>query len=369
MRVTSGVLEQRPEITHDSVNNTGFNEAMVAKRNKGVSNDVAKLSAEFNREDTAEVEPLQDNQIEVQTRSKGLVSRANDGERKTKQDETDKTIISQPLLGEISVLPAEQEATQQEQTVGPVMPAGGIKSAFSNHNERGEKRKRAISPSGSGYGSDYDSETFPRLQTKSARKYLNDGSAIAREQADSKVRDQKRSQTQIMVGRAEAPGLKNVLDRGTSSWAIKAAEAGKPLQSLERPPKLSTLASVTGRNCSRNKVVDILAIVDSVDDSTTKPAKMPLKRDMRIMDDSTERKVPLSIFVNPHDCKPTVGDVVLLRNVVTHDFKGGNLAAYPKYCGDKDWCIPNPCGRYLGLEETRRRILADVEENHKRSGR
>lgn len=152
-----------------------------------------------------------------------------------------------------------------------------------------------------------------------------------------------------------------ILCQSSSPWAVKAIKAGTPLQRIERPLKLSTLASVSGSNRSRNRVVDVLAMVESVDESTTKPTQMPLKRNISIMDASTEKKVVLSIFVDPVDCFPEKGDVVLFRNLVTHDFNGGNLNAYPHYCGGKDWYIPNPyCieGCHDALSETKTRILA-----------
>ena len=156
-----------------------------------------------------------------------------------------------------------------------------------------------------------------------------------------------------------------ILSHELSPWATKAAEAGTPLEPILTPLKLSTLASVTGHNRSRNKMVDVLAAVDSVDDFTVKRTNMPLKRDIRITDASTEKKVTLSIFTNPLDIIPTVGTIILFRNLITHDFKGGNLNAYPKQCDGKDWCIPNPYsstpGSNLNLEETLNKIREDID--------
>lgn len=97
---------------------------------------------------------------------------------------------------------------------------------------------------------------------------------------------------------------------------------------------------MTGFNCSKNKAVDILARVAFVDQSTVKPEIRPSKRNMRIPDASTDKMVTVSIFVNPIDCIPTAGDLVLFRNLVTHDYKGGALSAHPKYCDGKDWYVP-----------------------------
>lgn len=115
--------------------------------------------------------------------------------------------------------------------------------------------------------------------------------------------------------------------------------------SAERVPsrlQLSTLASVTGSNATRNKQVNILAMIEYVSSSTVKPTTAPLKRDVRIVDPSTNKKVTLSVFVDPVNFIPKKYDIMLFRNLTTHDFSGGNLNAYPKKCGDKEWYILNP---------------------------
>ena len=121
------------------------------------------------------------------------------------------------------------------------------------------------------------------------------------------------------------------------------AQAASPELSASRL-QLSTLASVTGTNVTRNQQVNILAMIDHVSSSTVKPTTAPLKRDVRIVDSSTEKKVTLSVFVDPVNFLPKEYDIILFRNLTTHDFSGGNLNAYPKKCKDKDWYIINPYG-------------------------
>lgn len=106
--------------------------------------------------------------------------------------------------------------------------------------------------------------------------------------------------------------------------------------------QLSTLASVTGTNATRNKQVNILAMIEYVSNSTVKPATAPLKRDVRLVDPSTDKKVTLSVFVDPVNFFPKKYDIMLFRNLTTHDFSGGNLNAYPKKCRGKDWFILDP---------------------------
>ena len=117
------------------------------------------------------------------------------------------------------------------------------------------------------------------------------------------------------------------------------------LISPEQPPsslQLSTLASITGSNASRNKQVNILAMIDYVSSSTVKPTTAPLKRDVRIVDPSTDRKVTLSVFIDPVNFIPKQYDIILFRDLTTHDFSGGNLNAYPKKCRGKEWYIVDP---------------------------
>ena len=119
-------------------------------------------------------------------------------------------------------------------------------------------------------------------------------------------------------------------------------QAQPTLERVASPLQLSTLASVTGTNASRNKQVNILAMIEHVSSSTVKPTTAPLKRDVRIVDPSTDQKVTLSVFIDPVNFVPKEYDIMFFRNLTTHDFSGGNLNAYPKKCRGKDWYILNP---------------------------
>lgn len=111
---------------------------------------------------------------------------------------------------------------------------------------------------------------------------------------------------------------------------------------IKSPFNLSTLASVTGPNATRNKQVNILAMIDYVSSSTVKPTTAPLKRDVRLVDPTTDKKVTLSVFIDPVNFVPKVYDIILFRDLTTHDFSGGNLNAYPKKCRGKEWYLCNP---------------------------
>ena len=160
----------------------------------------------------------------------------------------------------------------------------------------------------------------------------------------------------------ETPPAKTVRRQGhndgqlmsSSDHIVGASTSKVPLQrkismqspiSPEQPPsslQMSTLASITGSKASRNKQVNILAMIDYVSSSTVKPTTAPLKRDVRIVDPSTDSKVTLSVFIDPVNFIPKQYDIILFRDLTTHDFSGGNLNAYPKKCRGKEWYIVDP---------------------------
>ena len=137
----------------------------------------------------------------------------------------------------------------------------------------------------------------------------------------------------------------HIIDASTSKIPSEGDIFTRAQVSPEQPPsplRLSTLASITGTNASRNKQVNILAMIDYVSSSTVKPTTAPLKRDVRIVDPSIDKKVTLSVFIDPVNFIPKEYDIILFRDLTTHDFSGGNLNAYPKKCRGKEWYIVNP---------------------------
>ena len=121
--------------------------------------------------------------------------------------------------------------------------------------------------------------------------------------------------------------------------------------------KITPLAELTGRNVSRNQMHNVLAIITHVSDHTYKPPTLPhRKRDISIRDPSTPKHVLLSVFVNAEAFTPKVGTVALFRDVMTHDWGGGNLKKWPWTIagGDmvgepEEWCVPEPAGKVGGL--------------------
>ncbi|CAL8581510.1 hypothetical protein XPA_007199 [Xanthoria parietina] len=104
------------------------------------------------------------------------------------------------------------------------------------------------------------------------------------------------------------------------------------------------LVAVTGPNKRRNTRHDVLALIVSISPDTVKRAKMPSKRDLRIMDISTTKKVLLSVFAEAEGFHPPPGTVALFKHLTTHDYDGGSLNAYAKDCTSSDWFVPDPPG-------------------------
>lgn len=116
------------------------------------------------------------------------------------------------------------------------------------------------------------------------------------------------------------------------------------LTPIKRPLCIRSLESITGAHASRNKVFDFFAVICSIEAQVVKPPMMPLKRDLRIIDPSTDRKVLVSVFVSPLNFKPSVGTIALFRSLTTHEWDRGMLNAYPQQCEGKDWFIVDPVG-------------------------
>lgn len=128
------------------------------------------------------------------------------------------------------------------------------------------------------------------------------------------------------------------------TFITRPMDKSKAPMPIKRPLQLRTLESLTGQHATRNKVHDVFAVICSVDASVIKPPSMPPKRDMRIMDRSTDKKVLVSVFVDPAHFQPAVGTVALFRSLTTHEWDRGMLNVYPQQCGGKAWFVPDPVG-------------------------
>lgn len=117
---------------------------------------------------------------------------------------------------------------------------------------------------------------------------------------------------------------------------------------VRRPLRLTSLAALTGPHATRNKVVDVFAVVASVTPTLVRcPGIRPgihFKRELRITDPSTSKKVMLSVFVEPEEFVPEVGTVALFRSVTTNKWDGGSLNAFKRDCEGREWFLKSPQG-------------------------
>ncbi|MCJ1431116.1 hypothetical protein MMC27_000467 [Xylographa pallens] len=117
---------------------------------------------------------------------------------------------------------------------------------------------------------------------------------------------------------------------------------------ITRPLRLKPLSHIIGPHATRNKVLDIFAVVASVTATLVKCPGMPdgihYKRELRIADPSTPKQVMLSVFVAPETFLPAVGTVALFRSVTTNRWDGGSLNAFGRDCGGREWFVPDPWG-------------------------
>ena len=122
----------------------------------------------------------------------------------------------------------------------------------------------------------------------------------------------------------------------------------KHLLPVNRLLKLRTLSQIIGLNASRNKVIDVFAVVHSVTATLVRcPGLRPgthYKRELRLIDPSTTKKVMLSVFVDPDNFNPAVGTIALFRSVTTNHWDGGSLNAFGRDCEGRKWFVSEPVG-------------------------
>lgn len=180
------------------------------------------------------------------------------------------------------------------------------------------------------------------------RKNLVDQTNITSKlKLETAKKDDRAAKTDRVAGGFRAINAGNPIQPSYSSVPRQPYENSKSLLPIKRPLRIRSLDSLTGLHATRNKVHDVFAVICSVDESVIKPAAMPLKRDIRIMDRSTDKKVLVSVFVDPVNFKPAVGTVALFRSLTTHEWDRGMLNIYPQQCAGREWFVEDP----IGVEE------------------
>lgn len=127
-----------------------------------------------------------------------------------------------------------------------------------------------------------------------------------------------------------------------SQQALLALDAGKPLRRIHRTLDLMLLSTVPRLPLPQNFMCDIIAVVLWVSPEVVPAGRLGLKRELRLGDHSTTKRVLLSVFADPEHFTPAVGTVALFRSVKNHRFDGYSLNAYAEDCSGYDWFITNP---------------------------
>jgi hypothetical protein len=126
-----------------------------------------------------------------------------------------------------------------------------------------------------------------------------------------------------------------------SNCALRAIASRKGLQPIEGPVEIVRLGDLSKLPSEQGSICDVLAYVDEVSPTCEYRPSIGTKRDIRIVDSSTSKRVKLSVWVDAENFIPCVGTFALFRNLTNHRWDGGSLNAYDR-CDGKDWFIPNP---------------------------
>ena len=125
----------------------------------------------------------------------------------------------------------------------------------------------------------------------------------------------------------------------------------RPLEILS----LSQLFTVPQR---QNLLCDILAVIDwvSPDVIDVRAYLLGPKREVRLVDPTTDKRVLLSVFVDAHQFCPKPGTVAVFRNLRNHKWEGYSLNAFLNDCRGFRWFFPNSTTALLGVSSLATRV-------------
>jgi hypothetical protein len=112
-----------------------------------------------------------------------------------------------------------------------------------------------------------------------------------------------------------------------------------PLRPITRDLRLVDLAAVGTARLPHGSICDVLAVVASIAPAVVRSPLGP-KRDLRLADPSTSKRVWLSVFADARRFAAAPGTVALFRSVRVHKFDGGSLNAYRADCEGAAWYVP-----------------------------
>ncbi|KAK6532258.1 hypothetical protein TWF281_006450 [Arthrobotrys megalospora] len=130
----------------------------------------------------------------------------------------------------------------------------------------------------------------------------------------------------------------------------------------QRPIQITKLGDLFNKTLKSK--VDVLVIIDDIDDNTI-TRSIGIKRDMHLLDPSTEKTVWLSVWVDAATFKPPVGRCVLFRGLTVHKYDGRSLNAFSDVAGTR-WYVVEPTEDMVpGVNEvkewwTRKMVVEDT---------
>lgn len=127
-----------------------------------------------------------------------------------------------------------------------------------------------------------------------------------------------------------------------SQYAIRALEYGTPLEPSQGNLWVRPLRVVLGRDFHYQYPMDVFAVVQWVDNKIIQETGQARRRNIRIVDSSTRKKVLLRVEVDSLNFTPAVGTIALFRRLFYQKYDGGSLTARSSDCVGHDWFLPNP---------------------------
>ncbi|KAK4189823.1 hypothetical protein QBC35DRAFT_379442 [Podospora australis] len=110
------------------------------------------------------------------------------------------------------------------------------------------------------------------------------------------------------------------------------------------PLKLTELRAISSLPYQQNYMVNILAVVTSLDEVERTTFPPYTQRKARVMDMSTKKQVLLTVHLDPQSFTPRINSVVFLMGVKNHKFEGGSLRKYAtdRLKSGKSWWVQWP---------------------------
>lgn len=134
-------------------------------------------------------------------------------------------------------------------------------------------------------------------------------------------------------------------DKLEKSSTSQAVALPKDWHDHQTPLRLTTLRSVPRLPYAQNWTCNVLAVIASLSPIESSYLPPYRQRVARLADPSSDKRIHLTVFLEPENFEPKIGSAVLLVGVKNHRFDGGSLKKYASD-GDKtggtNWWFENP---------------------------